>query len=53
MIEKTHSRLGNQALALVGELIMDFTIINFYNQIHILNATPPGLMHNCQLQINF
>tara|TARA_Y200000002_G_scaffold361116_1_gene346926 strand:+ start:1042 stop:1179 length:138 start_codon:yes stop_codon:yes gene_type:complete len=42
MIVKRHSRLRTQALALGGELIMDFTIINYYNQIHIFNATPPG-----------
>jgi (S)-2-hydroxyglutarate dehydrogenase len=42
MIEKGMAGVRAQAMNPKGELVMDFKIEKFENQIHVLNAPSPG-----------
>ena len=42
MLEKGTSGVRAQAMDNNGDLIMDFKIYKFENQIHVLNAPSPG-----------
>ena len=42
MIEKGGAGVRAQAMSPKGELIMDFKIEKYNNQVHVLNAPSPG-----------